>query len=59
MRAGGFQLGTAINSCHKETMKLAYNIDRVVNAKAKAAAARAKLAFAEKNKAGRSCLFNL
>ena len=52
-------LGTAINSCHKKTMKLAYNIDRVVNANAKAAAARAKLAFAEKNKAGRSCQFNL
>ena len=29
------------------------------NANAKAAKARAKLAFAEKNKAGRSCQFNL
>ena len=29
-------LGTAINSCHKKTMKLAYNIDRVVAANAKA-----------------------
>ena len=40
-------LGTAINSCHRETMKLTYNIDRVVAANAKAAAARSKLAIAE------------
>ena len=39
-------LGTAINSCHQKTLKLAYNIDRVVNANAKAAAARAKQAIA-------------
>lgn len=43
-------LGTAINSCHKKTMKLTYSIDRVVAANAKAAAARAKLAVAEMDK---------
>ena len=42
-------LGTAINCCHKETMKLTYNIDRVIAANAKAAAARAKLAIVEAN----------
>ena len=55
----GCHLGTAINRCHKKTMKLTYSIDKAVNANAKAAKARAKLAFAEKNKAGRSCQFNL
>ena len=54
----GCHLGTAINRCHKKTMKLTYSIDKAVNANAKAAKARAKLAFAEKNKAGRSCQFN-
>ena len=44
-------LGTAINSCHQKAMKLAYNIDRVVNANAKAAAAREKLSIAEANRA--------
>lgn len=44
-------LGTAINSCHRETMKLTYNIDRVVAANAKAAAAREKLSIAEANRA--------
>ena len=39
-------LGTAINSCHRKVMKLAYNIDRVVAANAKAAAARAKMSIA-------------
>ena len=42
-------LGTAINSCHQKAMKLTYNIDRVVAANAKAAAARAKLVVAEAN----------
>ena len=54
----GCHLGTAINRCHKKTMKHTYSIDKAVNANAKAAKARAKLAFAEKNKAGRSCQFN-
>ena len=40
-------LGTAINSCHQKAMRLTYNIDRVVAANAKAAAARAKLVVAE------------
>ena len=44
-------LGTAINSCHKETMKLTYDIDRVVSADAKAALAREKMARAEASKA--------
>ena len=44
-------LGTAIYSCHKKILKLAYNIDRVVNANAKAAAAREKLSIAEANRA--------
>ena len=43
-------LGTAINSCHKKTMKLTYNIDRGIAANAKAAAARAKLVVAEANR---------
>ena len=43
-------LGTAINSCLRESMKLAYNIDRVVAANAKAAA-REKLSIAEANRA--------
>ena len=33
-------LGTAINSCHQKILKLTYNIDRVVAANAKAAAAK-------------------
>ena len=44
-------LGTAINSCHKKTIKLTYSIDRVVSANAKAAAAREKMARAEASKA--------
>ena len=44
-------LGTAISSCHQKTMKLAYNIDRVVAANAKAAAARERLSIAEANRA--------
>ena len=44
-------LGTAIHSCHQKTMKLTYNIDRVVDANAKAAAAREKLSIAEANRA--------
>ena len=44
-------LGTAINSCHKKTIKLTYIIDRVVSANAKAAAAREKMARAEASKA--------
>ena len=43
-------LGIAINSCHKKTMKLAYIIDRVVAANAKAAAARERLAIVEANR---------
>ena len=40
-------LGTAINCCHKKAMKLTYNIDRVVAANAKTAAARETLAIVE------------
>lgn len=44
-------LGTAINSCHQKILKLSYNIDRVVDANAKAAAVREKLSIAEANRA--------
>ena len=44
-------LGTAIYSCHQKTMKLTYNIDRVIAANAKAAAAREKLSIGEANRA--------
>ena len=43
----GCHLGAAINSCHKKTIKLTYNIDRVVNANEKAANARAKMVIVE------------
>ena len=43
-------LGTSINSCHQKILKLTYNIDRVVAANAKAAAAREKLSIAEANR---------
>ena len=38
------RLGTAIYSCTKKVMKLVYSIDRVIEANARAAAARAKAA---------------
>lgn len=44
-------LGTAIYSCHKKILKLTYNIDRVIAANAKAAAAREKLSIGEANRA--------
>ena len=44
-------LGTAIHSCHKKILKLTYNIDRVIAANAKAAAAREKLSIGEANRA--------
>ena len=40
-------LGTAINSCQKKSMKLVYDIGRVVNANEKAATARARAAAAK------------
>ena len=40
-------LGTAINSCHKKTIKLTYSIDRVIHANAKAAKVRARMAIVE------------
>ena len=46
----GCHLGTAINRCHKKTIKLTYSIDRVIHANAKAAETRAKLVIAEANR---------
>ena len=49
-------LGTAINSCHKKTMKLTYSIDRVIHANAKAAKARTKMAIEEAKSGSLVCV---
>lgn len=49
-------LGTAINNCHKKTIKLTYSIDRVIHANAKAAKARTKMAIEEAKSGSLVCV---